>query len=116
MSSEVLDITAGPSQAVTLMRDTWMSGNIPGQNKKEKKLIHRGEAMPSGNAVLHGGFKGKCEQGVHVTSWHKYKCRLNPFMLFVMTTDSARCSNCCVDFLIHTETATHLHKQPGTDY
>ena len=33
----VLDITAGPSQAVTLMRDTWMSGAFQSRAEKKRK-------------------------------------------------------------------------------
>lgn len=83
----VLDITAVPSQAVTLMRDAWMSRGIPESAVKKPNL-----RVPSADAALQCGYERECEQGVSVTSWQQYKCSLNPSLLFVMTTDSARCS------------------------
>lgn len=78
--------------------------------------------MPSANAALHGGYERECEQGMHVTSWHKYKSSLNPFLSFVMTTDSARCSSLLCGFPMeagvfsshartHACTQTHIIKQ-----
>lgn len=73
--------------------------------------------MPSANAALHGGYERECEQGMHVTSWHKYKSSLNPFLSFVMTTDSARCSSLLCGFPMeagvfssHARAHTHAHK------
>lgn len=63
--------------------------------------------MPSANAALHGGYERECEQGMHVTSWHKYKSSLNPFLSFVMTADSARCSS--ADFLWRLGFSHHVH-------
>ncbi len=66
----------------------------PGLSKvvQLETLTREGEATPSADAALHGGYESDSEQGVSVTSWHQYKCSLNPSLSFVMTTDSARCS------------------------
>lgn len=63
------------------------------KKKDKKKLTCEAEATPSAGAALYSGCERECEQGVRVTSWHQYKCSLNPCLSFVMTTDSARCSS-----------------------
>lgn len=59
MGRGALDITAGPSQAVTLMRDTWMSCGVQEQYRCRATVSHGGEATASANAALHGGYESE---------------------------------------------------------
>lgn len=96
-----------------LMRDAWMSRGIP-----ECAVREGSSPVPSADAALRSGYERECEQGLSVTSWQQYKCSLNPCLLFVMTTDSARCSFLLQGFPMEAGVFSfHLHTQkPSTDY